>query len=466
VRVFFTASPAGGPWQTAGRGGRTLGRPMKIHVLAALWLAGVLSCSPAPPAPPPVAPPRAPSAVVAPPRFGERYRALREAAAEAYKRRDWPAFVAAGERASAEFSGHPVLLYNLACAYGVSGRAEDAARVVEQLADRRAYFDVDAEADFASVRESPAFARAAGRLGAVKRETRPGGEIAFSLSERDLLAEGVAHDAASGAFFVGSVHRRKIVRVEPGRAPRDFAAEGLLGVLGLDVDAERRLLWACTSALPEMQGYRESDRGRAEAVAFDLRTGALVRRVVVATGGRHACNDLAVAGGGEVLISDSTSGEVLRVGPAGEPLPLVPAGVLVSPQAIAVSPEAFFVADYALGIARVDRASGAVELLAPPAGAVLTGVDGLRFAGRQLVAVQNGVTPHRVVALTLGAGGRRVEGVRVLVEADPRWSEPTLGAVVGDAFYYVGNSQWQAFAPGASPPPDGPSPPAVFKLSL
>lgn len=418
----------------------------------------------APGAPSPRASSPAPAAEQA--RWGERYRALRAAAAEAYKRRDLAAFVATSEQAIGEFRGHPTLLYNLACAYGLSGRADDAARAIDELADRHAYFDIGGEADLDPVRESPAFVRAAARLKAVERETRSGGEIAFSLSERDLLTEGVAHDPASGAFFVGSVHRRKIVRIDPGKAPRDFVAEGLLGVFGLDVDTERGLLWACTGALPEMAGYRESDAGRSEALAFDLRTGALTRRVVVANGGKHACNDLAVAAGGELFVSDPISGEVLRVGPGGEPRPLVPAGVLVSPQAIVPTPEALFVADYALGLARVDRASGRVELLPAPEGVALTGIDGLRLAAGGLVAIQNGVSPHRIVALTLAPGSRRIERARVLAEADPRWNEPTLGTVVGGAFYYIGNSQWPAFARGASPAPESLAPPSVFKLTL
>ncbi len=38
--------------------------------------------------------------------------------------------------------------------------------------------------------------------------------VAFTLPERDLLTEGIAYDPRTRAFFVGSVHRRKIVRVD------------------------------------------------------------------------------------------------------------------------------------------------------------------------------------------------------------------------------------------------------------
>ena len=52
--------------------------------------------------------------------------------------------------------------------------------------------------------------------------------IAFTLSETDLIPEGIAYDPVDKAFFLSSLHKRKIVRVRL-RAPRaplleDFTA--------------------------------------------------------------------------------------------------------------------------------------------------------------------------------------------------------------------------------------------------
>ena len=73
------------------------------------------------------------------------------------------------------------------------------------------------------------------------------------------------------------------------------------------------------------------------------------------------------------------------------------------------------------------------------------GVDALAWTGTGLIGVQNGVTPHRVVRLTLDAAGEQVVRSEVLERAHPAYDEPTLGVVVGDDFYYIADGQWERF---------------------
>jgi hypothetical protein len=73
------------------------------------------------------------------------------------------------------------------------------------------------------------------------------------------------------------------------------------------------------------------------------------------------------------------------------------------------------------------------------------GIDGLYRYENQLVAVQNGIRPNRVVRLTLDAAGRRVTHATVLAANLPDFDEPTLGVVVGKRFSFVANSQWNRF---------------------
>src|SRR5262245_28904920 len=71
--------------------------------------------------------------------------------------------------------------------------------------------------------------------------------IAFVLQDRELIPEGIAYDPSSRTFFVGSTYERKIVAVDADGRARDFTSEkqdGLWGLVGMKVDAPRRLLWA------------------------------------------------------------------------------------------------------------------------------------------------------------------------------------------------------------------------------
>jgi hypothetical protein len=93
----------------------------------------------------------------------------------------------------------------------------------------------------------------------------------------------------------------------------------------------------------------------------------------------------------------------------------------------------------------VDLATREVRLLPADDGVLALGIDGLSMAGHDLVAIQNGVAPPRVVRLVLDARGDRVVRSDVLERARPDYAEPTLGVVVGRDLFYVANSQWERF---------------------
>jgi tetratricopeptide (TPR) repeat protein len=113
-------------------------------------------------------------------------------------------------------------------------------------------------------------------------------EAVLELPRRDVLAEGVAFDPASGAYFVSAVHARSIYRATPSGEVTLFSKkdDGLLGVFGMAVDPKTKSLWAATSGLPEMQGYTPADDDRAFVAQYDLKTGKLVRKVGVPKDGK------------------------------------------------------------------------------------------------------------------------------------------------------------------------------------
>jgi outer membrane protein assembly factor BamB len=129
---------------------------------------------------------------------------------------------------------------------------------------------------------------------------------------------------------------------------------------------------------------------------------------------------------------------------------------LRSPGGLALSADerTLYVADWSQGLAALDLATGALAWMRPPAGTTVLGIDGLRRVGETLIAIQNGVTPHRIQRLTLAPDGRSLAASELLERAVPGWDEPTLGIVVDDALVYVANSQWPKFGEdGATPDP-------------
>jgi hypothetical protein len=86
-------------------------------------------------------------------------------------------------------------------------------------------------------------------------------------------------------------------------------------------------------------------------------------------------------------------------------------------------------------------------LPAPPRTTVL-GIDGLAWYRGSLIAVQNGVVPPRVLRLQLDGPGQRITGVAVLDRNLLHATEPTIGTVWDRRYFYVANSQWEAYDDG------------------
>jgi len=85
--------------------------------------------------------------------------------------------------------------------------------------------------------------------------------------------------------------------------------------------------------------------------------------------------------------------------------------------------------------------------------------------GNELIAIQNGIRPHRVVAYRLSDDGVSIEASRTLASNLPEFDEPTLGVVRGDDFYFVANSHWNRFDT-ENRLPDGLSGPIILILEL
>jgi dipeptidyl aminopeptidase/acylaminoacyl peptidase len=345
--------------------------------------------------------------------------------------------------------------YMLASALSLNGDKAEALKVLDGIAALGVRFDLRGDPDFASLQGMPEFASIVERM---QDLTKPIGRSApaFTLPQKDLLAEGVAHDAKTGAFFVSSVHRRKIVKVDPDGRATDFVKEGdygLFSATALVADSERRALYVSSAATGQMTSSRKEDAGQSSLLEFDLDTGRLRRRVPPPEGDAHV-SDLALAKDGTLYVADPQTGRICVLRPGSNRLEtLVDAGPITSAQGMAVSVDGkgLFVADYLKGIAWVDLATGGVRFLETPPAVPLTGIDGLVLAGDSLVGIQNGLEPHRVLRLRLDPATTRIVESTILERANAAFDEPTLGVLVGRDFYYVANSQYGAYGEDGRP---------------
>lgn len=363
--------------------------------------------------------------------------------AAALRQKDYAAYLENFKQAARLAPRHPEVVYNLARAHAFAGERAQAAEWLGRFIRMGLGHDPADDEAFTALKGS---AEWRALMLDLEKTAAPvaGSRAAFTLAESDLIPEGIAHDPLENVFYVGSMHRRKIVRVDAGGRARDFTAEGqdgLWGVLGMRVDPARRVLWVNSVAGPEAG----EARGTSGVFKYDLKTGRLIKKYVLPNKPRtHLLNDVALNSRGDAFITDSEEGSVHVIRAVRDELEtFVPAGRFVYPNGVTISDDGrrLYVADFASGLSAVDAETGDVTAVEYPAGVTVHGTDGLYFYRGGLVAIQNLRSPGRVVRLFLNKEGDRVEGARVIEAFNPLFDIPTTGAVVGEELFYIANSQ-------------------------
>jgi sugar lactone lactonase YvrE len=346
----------------------------------------------------------------------------------------------------------PGAQFRLAGALARKGDVDAASAILKRIAAQGLFFRVEGDPDFANIRDALKSSGADDALTA-NLAPREASEVAFRLADTAVLPEGLAHDPKTNTFYIASVHQRRIIARLPDGTEKTFGKgrdDGLWSVLALKVDAERRHLWATTAAIEQTQDLNAADAGRTAVVQYDLDTGKVLKRFEPPREKDKArvFGDLVVSSSGRVIVSEANHGGLWRIS-NGVLEAFVPPGKFASPQGMAFPNQGnwLYVADYSLGLMRVDIATRKVERVKSAADTSLLGLDGMVRFGNDLIATQNGIRPHRVLRIRLDGTGQ-VAGVEVLEANHPAYAEPTLGVLVGNHFHYVANSQWDKFVQG------------------
>ena len=143
---------------------------------------------------------------------------------------------------------HPDLLISIARALAANGRFDDAAFRIEDAVRRGGGFDL---ATFPEFKAAPETARLRALREQALQNMAPvaAPEVFLVLENESLRTEGITWDPVGRQLYFGSLNG-EIWRADLNGKLERFAGpgSGLREVLGLKVDAERRLLWAATES--------------------------------------------------------------------------------------------------------------------------------------------------------------------------------------------------------------------------
>ena len=399
-------------------------------------------------------------------------RYYRQQAAAAYKAKDYALAIDNLKKALELIPDHPTLFYNIAAISALQGKKSDAIAGLSKVAEMGLALHPEKDADFESVKDSQEF-KAVLRKFESNKTPVINSTTAFTVHQKGLITEGLAYDPVDDTFYVSSIHKRKIVAINRSGDVKTLADEqaGLWSVLGMKMDSKRRLLWATTTAFPQMINFKKEEENSSAVMKFDLKTGKLIKRYLLPNKPKpHALGDLTIDSTGGVFTTDSLTPAVYAIRPENDEIELfLENDEFVSPQGLTFSGDErhLFMADYSTGLFDIDVKSKRVVHLRPLDGATLLGIDGLYFYNGSLIGVQNGIAPWRVVRIFLSDDFKRVERLQVIEANNPVFDEPTLGVLVKDSFYFIANSQWGLVdEKGQLGPADKLADPIVLRVKL
>ena len=324
------------------------------------------------------------------------------------------------------------VLYFLAASHALLGESLPALDTLKQCLALREGFDPSGDISFAALKTSPDFQKL---LEQVHRDFPAVNlsKIVMASTDKDIFPEGLAYDPTGESFLMGSIYYRKIVKISRDGKIVDFVPAdryNLLPILGIRLDPSDGSLW-CASA--------NESKGSSELLHFN-RSGELLARYPAPGNGKHLLNDLVVLRNGLLYLTDTSRDKVYRFDPRTKSFePLKMARPLLGPNGIALTDDeqTLYVADE-LGVLRVDLNSGLSIEVDPMPNNTLAGIDGLYWHKGSLIAVQNGIGTPRVASFRLSPDGLRVAKAVVL---QTPLKTPTTGALRGDDFYFIVNTQ-------------------------
>lgn len=399
--------------------------------------------------------------------LADAYGEARAELVAAYEAQDFGAMLDAARNALLARPNYPGALFNLAYAQILGEHGDGSLSTLNSLADMGIDVGVAAFDEFALLKTHAGWTAYQERVAQI---LQPVGDatVAHRVAATNYIPEGIAFDS-EGRLLLGSIRYGRILRAtESIELLSDSRTAGYWSVFGMRLDNSDGL-WFASAAVPQFIRAKDEVPSRSGLFRLNLATHKIDQRAELPVSEHsQVLGDLVIADDHTIYTTDSLTGVLYRYSIADKEFAVVvESGKFVSPQGLVLdsSGDFLFVADYVGGLYRVRLADGQVERLQSGDSISTYGIDGLYRYGNELVAIQNGIRPHRVVTLSLSDDGLSITSSRTLARNLPEFDEPTLGTVVGDDFYFIANSHWSRFDRNNNLP-DGLSNPIILKVSL
>jgi hypothetical protein len=365
-----------------------------------------------------------------------QFAALRNAVHEARAHGDSAAYLKNALELHRLLNGSPTSTVDVMAAEVAAGHPDQALQRLKTLVNmRQSYAELLGTPSFAAMRSLPEYPAVAAAMSTNTR-TQSIAERVFELQPIDWVPEDIDYDSVGQRFLITSVLKAQVLAVTWNGTSSLFATSpDAWPMMALKVDTLRKRVWVTEVLIGKSQSA---------VLLYDLKSGRLLHRISGPP--QTDLGDMCLTRNGDAIVSDGGHGGVYRVNANSLKVERIDHGEFISPQtpAIAADGQQIWIPDYTRGIGLLDFNSKKVAWLATKDTYALGGVDGLYLYGQSLIVTQNGTSPERVTQFTLNGTLPEITSETTFERATPTLGDPTHGVVVGEYFYYIANSGWEA----------------------
>lgn len=342
-------------------------------------------------------------------------------------------------------------VYMLARAYALVDDKTAAYNALLALQNLGLSYPLEGVEEFANIRYTGVYDHIVEGLKNNGKAYGEGQEVA-SVSEHysGLLLENLIVDSERQRFLLPSIRNGQIYTLTFGGEFKPFitlpegSSEGPYGAVDAVIDEKNEVLWVASATMPQFNGSQADNIGQSMVMRYDLKTGKALGQANLSQFKQPALfNQLTVTSNGDVLLFNLFSREVIKVAKDGsESSVLVTLHNHESVKALATDEDnkVLYFADYERGVFVVNLENK--KMIAIKSDEVnLYGVNDLHYHEGDLIVVQSGVKPQRVLRLLMN---EKVGLKTVLPLEANHLSFGQLGNadVKGNHVYTLANSQW------------------------
>lgn len=363
---------------------------------------------------------------------------------EAYKNKDYSLFLKLGIQLDSIRPMHPTFTYNLASAYSLNGKKQEALSVLKTIVLANNTIAFDEDSDFEPIKGDKRFKELL-QLKATQSVIIENSIQKLSLSEKDLHPEGLLYLDKYKLWLSSSIRNKKIVAFDANGKCTDWFIDCSYSVFALKTDRNQKYLWVACSAIPEMKNFTKEIEGKSEILKIEIATQKLVKRYTLE--GNHVFGDLVVAKNNDVYISDSAEPIIYKIEKGSLSLWKNLKMEAFNLQGITFNENEskLFIADYLKGVLVIDIKTKDRTWLEFPEETSKKGIDGLVFYKKSVIVIQNGVVPIRIVQYKLNESVTKIIDFVVLDNNRNIFNEPALATLVRNRMYFFANSPWKFY---------------------